>query len=118
MKKLLLIATMAATLSGLSAMGQGLFIFTGGPRGAYDDWSTGVPRLAATNNVAFLWANSAITPSVVTATGVSSTATNGTSVYSYAQAWTAILTDPNYTLAINTNGSVLASILCAANGGW
>lgn len=117
MKKLLIIATAAVSLSGLSVMGQGYFQFSGSTRGVWDAFTLangGASKLGATMNVAFLWGSGSALVSSVS----SSTATNGSTVFSPADAWTAILNDPNYTLAIDANKSTAAIASSAANGAW
>jgi len=118
MKKLLFSAIMMgmASLSAL-AQQQVLFSATGNPttRLVWDDWSTVAPKPDASNNVAFLWALSG-TPLVDTQTGLSQTATNGSSVYNVSMAWTDILTDPNYHFA--TNGASIVVTPTSAVGNY
>jgi len=117
MKKLpfLIILGILSTLSCLSAFGDGYFLFSGPGKGVWDGWSTGVPHLAATNNVAFLWGPTSSVPlvdSIMTATP-----TNGNEV-DLAAAWNDILTDPNFQLALNSNSNALAMVRCSAIGSW
>jgi hypothetical protein len=113
MKKITLIATLAMTLSGLSAMGQGYFSFSGAVGGVWDDWSTGVARRAATNRVAFLFGTG---PAAITGI-MPSVPTNYVGNLPTA-AWDAILNDPNFHLATNNTSLNIISALCVANGAW
>jgi PEP-CTERM motif len=111
MKKILLITTMAATLTALTALGQGNFIFgTGG--GVV--WNPGTGTRGGPFNVAFFWGTG--TPAIGTLTGRDHTSTNAVSVH-LATEWNAILGDVNYHLAMNTNtGTVAVGSLTAAGG--
>jgi len=73
------------------------------------------PKPDASNNVAFLWALSG-TPLVDTQTGLTQTATNGSSVFNISMAWTDILTDPNYHLG--TNGTSIAITPTSVTGNY
>ena len=115
MKKLFLIVIAAATISGLPAFGQGYFIFTGPVRGNWDYWSIpGVARTSTNNRLAFLWGTGTpLVDSILT-----STPTNYGAFYNWVAAWTAILTDPNFHLALNNTDGSLATVQSAANGAW
>jgi hypothetical protein len=63
MKKIILIASLTASLTGLSAFGQGYFQFVTGKSQVWDCF-TGSPQLATTVNVAFLWAANGSVPVV------------------------------------------------------
>jgi hypothetical protein len=111
MKKLVLISTVIASLAGMSAFGQGYVLFQTGKSTGYDGFTTpGVSGLAATVDGALMWAPSGTvqTPLVNTMSSLASTPTTGNSTttesYTVAAAWTAILSDPNFTLAYNFNG--------------
>jgi len=102
MKKL--IVTLALAVIGASAFAQGEFAFNGpGARGVW----VGSPNTMTFSpiagvDVAFLFGSTSQTPLVDAIAG--STATNGSTAYSAALAWTDILTDPNFMLATNDNG--------------
>jgi len=118
MKKLLLIVTMAAALSGVSAFGQGYFLFTGPTKGVWDGWSSGVSHLDSSNNVAFLWSPTGFTPSI-NSLGASTQTNSPIPVVDATAAWNAILTDTHYQLAQNQNaGNAVAVIQEASNGAW
>ena len=116
MKRLFLCAVILAlpALSGFSQQ-QVLFAANGSisVRLVWDNWSTAANRVDSSNNVAFLWALSG-TPLVDTQTGLTQTATNGSSVYNVSMAWTDILTDPNFHLG--TNGTSIAVVRTTSIG--
>lgn len=119
MKKILLIATTVLALSGLSSMGQGYVAFQTPTRGTWDLFTpanAGVPKLAATMNIAFLWASSG--PALITSLGATTPTNNLASqpVFTPAQAWNAILNDPNYHLGVDGNTSTSPILANAANG--
>lgn len=126
MKKLILIATMAATLSGLSAFAQGNFIFTGPIRGSWDIFTpsnNATPKLLATMNVGFLVNPNNVTGPLIN--GIApTTRTNGldgglfTSTSQLATYWNMILTDPNYAVAIDTTTGLPAVASNVGNGSW
>jgi len=118
MKKLVLISTLIASFAGLSAFGQGYFQFVTGKSQAWTGFNGGAAALSTSVNVAFLWAPSGAVPSV-SALGVSvpNSTTVAASTYTTAAAWTAILTDPNFTLAVASANSTIAVQRTAANGG-
>ena len=120
MKKLVIISTLIASFAGLSAFGQGYFLFTSGKSQVYDGFSTGVSHTATDVNVAFLWAASSAVPSVDSIlASVPTTATTGNSTWTAATAWTAILDDPNFTLALNSGtGNSLATVGTLATGAF
>jgi hypothetical protein len=103
MKKTILIASVIASLAGLSASGQGYFLFTAPKHTVWDGFT--IPSLSqcTTNvNVAFLWAASGSVPQVAAMMGATPTnLTVATSTFLPSAVWTAILTDPNFTLAVN-----------------
>lgn len=91
------------------------YLFIGGPRSVWDNWSTAItPRMDFSNNVAFLFGSG--TPLVDTVTGMTSTPTNQHFNISSAPAWNAILTDPHFQLATNVVGGTLAVMRASANG--
>ena len=127
MKKTLLIATMAASLSGLSAFGQGYFNFSGPVRGVWDLFSTPLKQTTnptfggATVNVGFMWGSG--TPQVnaiqaSTATNSNSSAQNTAATTSAAADWNAILNDPNFHVAIDFNTGAAAVKVDNANGSF
>jgi hypothetical protein len=114
MKKFFLtLAIGTALLASLQAFGQGYVFFSGLPRGVWDGWTTGVPHTAATNQLAFLFGSG--TPLVDSI--MPFTPTNGLA-FPGPGAWSAILNDPNFTLATNSDTGQLISARCAANGAW
>jgi hypothetical protein len=114
MKKFFLSLTIGtALLSTLPALGQGYVQFSSATRGTWDDWSTpGFFHVAATNRVAFLYGSG--TPLVDSY--MPFVPTNQLAVP--AGAWSAILNDPNFTLATNSDTGLLISQLCGASGSW
>ena len=127
MKKTLLIATMAASLSGLSAFGQGYFNFSGPVRGVWDLYSTAAkqttsPTFGSTAvNVGFVWGSTASTPLI---SGIQAfTSTNGAAANSSASAslsadWNAILNDPNFHVAFDNNTGLAISKVDNSNGSF
>jgi hypothetical protein len=133
MKKVLLTITMAATLVGLSAFGQGNFIFSSGGRFVWNDTgATGVPGGAY--NVAFLWSPSITATSAISGfhalTPTNNATGGGTQGSAYtvqgtgAAEWNAILSDPNFQLARDAgaaNGIAVGTLTAvggiAYNGG-
>lgn len=114
MKKTLALITLALTLSGLSALGQGYFQFSGPARGVWDGFSLGLaPHLAATMKVGFLWGPTNATP-LVSSIAISSPTNSNIPGFGNS----AILNDPNFQLAVDANTSALASVTNLANGGW
>jgi hypothetical protein len=132
MKKILLIATMAASLSGLSAFGQGNFIFGSPASYVWNDVALvgGVITRGGNFNASFLWqSGGSSTPSI--ASIATSVPTNNLALNSGSgqvsvtpQAWTSITNDPNFTLARNAAagnavvvGTVSATGVIAFNAG-
>ena len=116
MKKILALVTLAFTLSGLlSALGQeGYFFFnSGSARSIWDGFTSDHMQLAATMRVAFLWGQTNATP--IISTIQISTPTNSASEVGF-DAWTPILNDPNFHLAVDATTSSLASNTNLANG--
>ena len=119
MKKILLIATTVVALSGLTSMGQGYIAFQTPTRGMWDLFTpanAGTPKLAATMNLTFLWGTGS---ALITGIGATTPTNNLASqpIFTPAQAWTAILTDPNYRLGLDQNAGNSNPILAnAANG--
>jgi hypothetical protein len=102
MKKTLITITLA--LTGFASFGQGYFLFTTPVRTCWDAFTTpGVSKVGATMNIGFLWGSTANTPLISSL--LASSATNGTSQFSKATAWSDILSDPNFTLAVNNGAS-------------
>jgi hypothetical protein len=109
MKKLIALTAIAASLAGSSAFGQGYFQFTSGKSQVYDGSGTAA-ALDTAIDVAFYWGAAATTPAVdALATQSSKTGNNSTTAiqagYTAATAWTAILNDANFTLAVNSGTS-------------
>ena len=119
MKKILLIATTVVALSGLTSMGQGYIAFQTPTRGMWDLFTpanSGTPKLAATMNLTFLWGTGS---ALITGIGATTPTNNLASqpVFTPAQAWAAILTDPNYHLGLDGSAANSNPILAnAANG--
>jgi hypothetical protein len=105
MKKLVIISTLIATVAG-TAFGQGYFQFTSNKSQVWDGFTT--PNTATRSslvNVSFLWSASTVAVPAVSSILASTpnTTTVGGSTWAAADAWAAILTDPNFTLALNAN---------------
>jgi hypothetical protein len=123
MKKIIAISMLAATLAGSSAFGQGYFAFTGGKSQAWDGFTTpGTSVADASVDVAFLWATGTPTPSVDALLTTTPHTANSTTAESYtvAQAWSDILTDPNFHLAVDATtanaGNVAVAQTLASRG--
>jgi hypothetical protein len=115
MKKIILIASLTASLTGLSVFGQGYFMFTTGKSQVWDCF-TGSPQLATTVNVAFLWAANGSVPQV-SYLYPGPTPTSGLPPsFLNSVAWNDILTDPNYTLAANSGNGQVAVAQSSASG--
>jgi len=109
MKKLFLIIGLAAM--SVSAFAQGNWIFQTSASAVWDGWSAGngTFKRSASNNVAFYWSsNLGATPAVATATGIAGTPTNSTPSFNVDAAWTAILSDPNFTLGVDNTTTLPA----------
>jgi hypothetical protein len=118
MKKIILIASLMTAAGGLSAFGQGYFQFTTAKSQVWDGFSTGAPHVANDVNIAFLWGAQGAVPQVESIlNGVPTTATPANSTWLPGEAWAEILTDPNFTLAVNSGaGNSLVSVLCTSTG--
>lgn len=128
MKRLLVLVTAAATLTGLSAFGQGNFIFTSGGGFVFNNTVNPAVR-GGPFNVGFLWsANLSATSEVALASGYSLVPTNnvtgggtqgpGTPGGLLSQAWwTAIMSDPNFHFGIDAGTSNIAVGTLTAAGG-
>ena len=117
MKKIVFVVSLVASFVGFSSFGQGYFQFTTGKSQVWDGFSTGVAHVDSNINVAFLWGLSGAAPQVESIlNGVPTTATAATSTYTPQAAWTAILNDPNFTLAVNDSTSALAVTRTSSNG--
>jgi len=111
MKKLIVISTTCAMLASVSAFGQGYLGFASAKSQV---WLGGVigGGAASALSVSFLWGNANVASGPSTLSGIASapTSTAGSVQVAWggsnpnATAWTAILTDPNFTLAQNVNG--------------
>jgi hypothetical protein len=114
MKKILLIATTTAALSGLSAFGQGQFVFSSNAKVVWDGWSVeGFSKPDANNNVAFLiGTGTPLVDSIQT-----SAPTNANAEINGLLAWNYILNDPNFRLATNAASGALASVQTTSLGG-
>jgi hypothetical protein len=116
MKKIIAISMLAATLAGSSAFGQGYFAFTGGKSQAWDGFTTpGTSVADASVDVAFLWATGTPTPSVDALLTTTPHTANSTTAESYtvAQAWSDILTDPNFHLAVDATTANAGNVAVA-----
>ena len=111
MKRISVITSLVVSVAGFSAFGQGYFEFSTGKSQAWDETA----HTSSTIDVAFLWGAQGAVPEVETlANGVPTTGT----FLNPAVAWTAILYDPNFQLAVNSGaGNSLASVLCTSAGG-
>src|SRR5580765_260504 len=110
MKKLLLITTIAVTLAGISAFGQGTFVFSTAAGFVWDNFSGPSGVKSNDMKVAFLWANSAsaITPLVDTQMGMGHVPTNyAPAALNATTAWAAILGDSSYHIATNTGNAII-----------
>lgn len=117
MKKLILIASLMISLAGLSAFGQGYFAFSTGKSQVWDNFSSGSPQLATTVNVAFLWAANGDTPTVsILGASTPANMTVATATFSTSAAWSDILTDPNFALALNNTSGAVAVATSLSNG--
>ncbi len=116
MKKI--VAIFGLAIVGLTTFAQGNFQFQGsGPRYVWDNWSSQAIKGDASNNVAFLWANSGTALISGVATSVATNA--GTGFFTQSQlatAWTDILTDPNFHLATNAGTSTLVTAQAGTQG--
>ena len=118
MKKLVIIGTLIATFSG-AAFGQGYFLFTGTKSTVYDGFTGSSAGLTSNVNVAFLWAASGVPQVDSILAAVPTTATTLNQTWTAAAAWTAILTDPNFTLALNANsGNAVVVQQTTSQGAW
>ena len=114
MKKLLRITAFISALTALSAFGQGYFQFTTGKSQAWDALDDGPATLSTRINTSFLWAANGAVPQVA---GLgNSTPPNNLTPPVASAAWTAILTDPNFILAVNGGNGQLVVQRTAANG--
>jgi len=120
MKKILLITSVVASLSGLSALGQGFFTLTSGGGYAWDNFSTAGTVRSNNMDVAFLFqvGGSASTGPVLAglAGGLGNNPTNNHAGFS-GNPWAAILGDANYHFASNaTSGLLIIGTTTAAGG--
>ena len=123
MKKTLLIATLAVSLSGLSAFGQGYFNFSGAVRGAWDLFTPangGTPKFGGTTvNVGFVWGTGpALITSIAASTVTNNLAANSAALTGIGGAWNAILNDPNFKVAVDNNTGLQVARVVASNGSW
>jgi len=103
MKKLILMILLTTSLAGLLAPGQGYFVFQ---TGKSQVWG-GFGHLPTNVNVAFLWAANGSTPTVSSI--LTSTPTGPFPAgFPVTAAWVDVLTDPNFTLAVNNASGQLA----------
>jgi hypothetical protein len=119
MKKIVALSLLAVTLAGTSAFGQGYFVISSGKSQVWDGFSTGVAHTSTSVDVAFLWGASTATPLVASLlTQTPTSGINGTTEsYTVAQAWTAILNDPNFTLAVYGAGANIGNTVIATSAG-
>ena len=105
---------MALTVCGLSAFGQGYFMFSGGPGSVWTGTALGGPtRGPAVYNVAFLWGTG--TPLVDSFTTL--VPTNFPGVFDWS-VWTAILSDSNFQLATDSDTGTLVVAPVGNNGNF
>jgi hypothetical protein len=126
MKKILLIVTAVVTLSGLTAFGQGNWLFQTGARFVWNDLSA-PPAGGGAFNVAFLWSSSLTATSAVsgfhTLTPTNNILGGGTQGSHYdatpngTAEWNAILSDPNFQLGREAAGNTIAVGTLTATGG-
>jgi hypothetical protein len=120
MKKTLI--TIALALTGFASFGQGYFLFTGNPRTAFDTFTTpGTSKGASTMDVGFLWGSTAATPLIsgILASGTSTNSVaSGNGSQFAATAWSDLLSDPNFTVAVNSGTSATVIVPTAATGNW
>lgn len=111
-KKLILAATLVA-MTGLSAFGQGYFLFTATKNTVYDAFTTPGTFVSGGGHtmVGFLWGPAA-TVGLLGATGnpISNTAAVSPNV------WTAILNDPQFHFGVNTNTGSTATVIANPSG--
>jgi len=119
MKKNLLIAAAVMVVS-VSSFGQGLFLFSGNTKTAWDNFTVpNVGKLGATIDVALLWAPSGSSAAITSI--MASTPTNAAVVgttYSAPAAWSAILNDPNFHFAVDGGTSANVQSTTTAGGAW
>jgi hypothetical protein len=106
MKKLIIIIALTTSLAGLSALGQGYFSFVTSKSQVWDCFSSTSPQRATTVNVAFLWAPNGSVPLVDSL--MSSTPADGNAFFTASVAWNDIITDPNFTFAVNAANNQIA----------
>ena len=116
MKKTIAFALLVVSFAGLSAFGQGYFLFTTGKSQVWDDFSVYPPATSSDVDVAFLWAAEGDVPAVDSIL-VSTPTTGSLGLGGTLEAWPDILSDPNFTLAVNSGaGNSLASVQCTSKG--
>ena len=116
MKKLLSFASFIIAISNFSASAQGYFFFnSGGARAVWQNLTTGGNDIligpAGELKVAFLFGTG--TPLI----GSAGTPTNHEATY-FGNPWSAILNDPNFTLATDANTGQLAVASYFGNGAF
>ncbi len=103
----------------VAAFGQGYFQFSTGNSQVWDGFTTpaGAPVRDSLVNVAFFWgaANTAAAVEGVM-NGTPNNVDAASSTFSTTTAWSDILTDPNFTLAVNNNTSAAAIITTTTKG--
>ncbi len=110
-KKLILAATLVA-MTGLSAFGQGYFLFVATKNSVWDNFTTGTTTSGGGHTIAgFLWGPAA-TVGMLGATG---NPVSNTVPLSPAK-WDDILTDPQFHLATNSTSGLLVTAPVNASG--
>ena len=120
--KRIIIAIGLALLAAPATFAQGTFLFSGGSKTVWDDYSGAYPKVTGTTiDVAFLIGTdtpliSQIATSIPT-NNAANTYPGNPGYYQTDVAWDKILNDPNYHLATNGGTTVVASVN-PTNGSW
>jgi len=125
MKKLILVSTMCAMFAGVSAFGQGYLGFASAKSQVWYGGTIG-GGVGSSLSVSFLWASASDVPAIQTLTGMASapTALSASNSVAWggsnpnASAWSAILTDPNFVVAVNNTSGVAVAQPVLANGSF
>ena len=116
MKKIVLICTLIISFTGLSAFGQGYVIFESDvPRSIWDA-AGGTPTLDTNLAVALVWGPNTAIPWVDNI--MPSTPTNGIAEYDAPAAWSDILNDSQFTLALDSATGQPAVANSTTRGSW
>jgi hypothetical protein len=111
MKTRILLLITVLTAAAFNAVGQGYFLFTANKNSVWDDF-TAAPQSGGGHTIAgFLWGPAATVGLLGIGTGI-------TNPYPYPalNPWSAILTDPQFHIGVNTNTSTTASVLVNPSG--